>query len=181
MQAFKRIAAFAALAMVAAVASVKSFAVSVAHKAHDATFGYMANNGMVMGLVLLGRPYSGYAAATIVKLPTNVEAALVAQGLATVSAGPVTPGAVTTTQTEGRVGIAAGSSSVVVTNPNVDANSVIHAMVNQAAADGTLLRVERIVPAAGSFTIYGTANATAQTNIDWRLMPASGDTVPVNS
>jgi hypothetical protein len=79
------------------------------------------------------------------------------------------------------VAIAAGSSSVVVTNANVDANSKIYAVVNQAAADGTLLRVERIVPAAGSFTIFGTANATATTSIDWTLLVVSGDTPPVNT
>ena len=129
-------------------------------------------------MILLGRSYAGYAAGTIVQLPTNVEAGLVAQGLATVSTGPVTPGAVSTTTTQGRVGIAAGASSVVVTNPNVTAESKIFAVVAQAAADGTLLRVERIVPAAGSFTIYGTANATAAVAIDWAVLnPQGGLTV----
>lgn len=132
-------------------------------------------------MILLSRAYAGYASGSIVQLPTNVEAALIAQGWATTSAGPVTPGAVTTTQTSGRVAIAAGSSSVVVTNAAVDAQSKIFAVVAQAAADGTLLRVERIVPAAGSFTIYGTANATATTTIDWMLMVQSGDTPPINT
>lgn len=125
-------------------------------------------------MVLLGRSYAGYAAGTIVQLPTNVEAALIAQGLATTSAGPVTPGAVTTTANQGRVGIAAGSSSVVVTNPNITAESKIFAVVAQAAADGTLLRVERVLCAAGSFTIYGTANATAAVTIDWALLGPQG-------
>lgn len=132
-------------------------------------------------MVLLSRPYAGYASGTIVQLSTNEEAALIAQGFATTSAGPVTTGAVTTTKTSGRVAIAAGSSSVVVTNANVDANSKIFAVVNQAAADGTLLRVERIVPAAGSFTIFGTANATATTTIDWVLLNLSGELPPTNS
>lgn len=121
-------------------------------------------------MIRLGRSYAGYAVNTIVQLPTNVEATLIAQGLATTSAGPVTPGAVSTTAAQGRVGIAAGASSVVVTNPNVTAESKIFAVVAQAAADGTLLRVERIVPAAGSFTIYGTANATAAVAIDWVIL-----------
>jgi hypothetical protein len=132
-------------------------------------------------MVLLSRAYAGYLAGTIVQLSTNEEAALIAQGLATTSAGPVTTGAVTTSKTSGRVAIAAGSSSVVVTNPNVDANSKIWAVINQAAADGTLLRVERIVPAAGSFTIFGTANATATTTIDWALYTVSGELPPTNS
>lgn len=132
-------------------------------------------------MVLLSRPYAGYAAGTIVQLSTNEEAALIAQGLATSSAGPVTSGAVTTTKTAGRVTFAIGAASLVVTNPNVDANSKIFAVVNQAAADGTLLRVERIVPAAGSFTIFGTAAATAATVVDWILLDVSGDFPPTNS
>ena len=44
-------------------------------------------------------------------------------------------------------------------------------VVAQAAADGTLLRVERVVCAAGLFTIFGTANATATTFIDWAIVP----------
>jgi hypothetical protein len=129
-------------------------------------------------MILLSRGYRGYVAGTIVQLPTSTEAALVAQGLATVSAGPVTPGAVSTDMSSGRVGIAAGSSSVVVTNPNVTTESKITAVIAQAAADGTLLRVERILPAAGSFTIYGTANATAAVAIDWLLQMVSGELPP---
>lgn len=125
-------------------------------------------------MVLLSRSYGGYAANTICQLPTNVETVLVSQGLATVSAGPVTPGAVTTTMTNGRAGIAAGSSSVVITNASVTAESKIWAAVAQAAADGTLLRVERILPAVGSFTIFGTANATAAVAIDWALLDTDG-------
>jgi hypothetical protein len=125
-------------------------------------------------MVLLGRSYAGYAAGTIVQLPTNVEAALIAQGLATTSAGPVTPGAVTTSASQGRVGIAAGQSSVVVTNPSITAESKVFAVVAQAAADGTLLRVERVLCAAGSFTIYGTANATAAVAIDWAILGPQG-------
>ena len=125
-------------------------------------------------MILLGRSYAGHAAGTIVQLPTNVETALIAQGLATTSAGPVTPGAVTTTASQGRVGIAAGQSSVVVTNPNITAESKVFAVVAQAAADGTLLRVERVLCAAGSFTIYGTANATAAVAIDWAILGPQG-------
>lgn len=132
-------------------------------------------------MILLNKSYAGYAAGTVVQLSTNEEAALIAQGLATSSAGPVTAGPVTTTKTAGRVGIAAAASSVTVTHAQVDANSKIYAVINQAAADTTLLYVARIVPAAGSFTIYGNAAATAQVTIDWELAVISGDTPPVNS
>lgn len=114
--------------------------------------------------------YGAYAAGSIVTLPKSTEDALVAQGRATVSVAAPTTGAQSSNEFAGRAAIAAGSSSVVVTNPFVNINSKIYAVVAQAAADGTLLRVERIVPAAGSFTIYGTANATATTVIDWSII-----------
>lgn len=129
-------------------------------------------------MILLNRAYMGYLAGTVVQLPTSVEASLIAQGLAVTSAGPVTTGAVTVGANvqQGRVAIAAGASSVTVTHAGVTAESKVFAVVAQAAADGTLLRVERILCANGSFTIYGTANATATTTIDWALLSPSGMT-----
>lgn len=128
--------------------------------------------------VLLKNGYAGYLAGTTVMLPTNVETALIAQGLAsTALAANITTGAVTANVLQGRVAVAAGASSVVVTNNLVDANTKVDAVVAQAAADGTLLRVERVLCAAGSFTIYGTANATATTFIDWWIITTPGMTV----
>ncbi len=128
-------------------------------------------------MITLYKSYKGYASGTVVQLQSSEEAALIASGQA-VDAGTTAPttGAVVANAVQGRVGIAAGASSVVVTNSLVDASSKIFAVVAQAAADGTLLRVERVVPAAGSFTIYGTANATATTVIDWLLLNPSGVT-----
>lgn len=120
--------------------------------------------------VSLVRPYGGIAAGTITAFPASTEAAMIAQGLATNSAATPTTGAYTTSEFAGRGAIAAGASSLVVTHPTVNAQSKIYAVVAQAAADGTLLRVERVVPAAGSFTIFGTANATATTVIDWTIV-----------
>jgi hypothetical protein len=128
--------------------------------------------------ILLARPYGGYAAGQTVQVPTSIENSLAAQGVGTVAsttaAAAVTSGALTTSLPAGRVTIAIGASSVVVTNALVDVNSKIFAVINQAAADTTLLRVERIVPGAGSFTIYGTANATAAISIDWALLGPYG-------
>lgn len=126
------------------------------------------------GFVTLLRPYGGYAQGLTVELPASTEAALIASGGGTTSAGPATAGAMSCAQPQGAVGIAAGQSSVVVTNPLVTPQSFIIAYVSQASADGTLLRVDRIVPAAGSFTIYGNANATAITNIDWAIFGSVG-------
>ena len=126
-------------------------------------------------MILLNRPYRGYAAGTIVQLQTSVEAALVAQGLASTSAGPVTPGAVSTDLPMGRVGIAAAGTSVVVTNPNFTAESRFVAYLSNAAADTTATSVTRITPAAGSVTFTLNAAATAAVAIDWAQLMISGE------
>ncbi len=128
--------------------------------------------------VTLNRAYNGYVAGSTVQLRTSTETALIAQGLAT-SGGTITTGAVTTTEKQGRVSFAIGAASLVVTNPAVTAESKVWAVVAQAAADGTLLRIERIVCANGSFTLYGTAAATAATLVDWAIIDQLGD-VPTN-
>jgi hypothetical protein len=128
--------------------------------------------------VLLSRGYQGYLAGTVVNLPTNIESSLIAQGLATASAvASTTTGAVTANVPSGICAIAAGSSSIVITNNLVDATTMVWATIRQATADGTLLRVERVVPAAGLFTIFGTANATATTLISWAVVGATGQTI----
>lgn len=132
-----------------------------------------ARTGMATGFVTLLRAYQGYAAGTIVSLPASTEATLIAAGQATTSAGPVTPGAISTNMTEGMAAVAIGASSVVITNPLITPSSRVGAVVSQAAADGTALRVERVVPGAGLVTIYVTANATAATQINWWLHSAA--------
>ena len=117
--------------------------------------------------VTLTRAYAGYPAGTTTQFDTPTETALVQQGFATVAAVAITPGAITTSQPNGRVAIPAGVLSVVVTNPNVTAQSKISAFIAQTTADGTLTAIQRVVPAAGSFTIYGNANATAAVLVDW--------------
>jgi len=129
-------------------------------------------------MVLLSRPYKGYAAGTIVQLATQEEAALIAQGFATTSAGPVTPGAVSTIATAGRVGIAAAGTSVVVTNPAFTTESRFLAYLSNAAADTTATSITRITPAAGSVTFTVNAAATAAVAIDWALLMVSGELPP---
>lgn len=129
-------------------------------------------------MVLLGRAYGGYAAGTIVQLLKSTEDALIAQGLATTSAGPVTPGAVTTTLPYGRAGIAAAGTSVVVTNPNFTADSKFSAFLSNAAADTTALYITRITPAAGSVTFTVNAAATAAIAIDWVQIKIGGLSQP---
>lgn len=124
-------------------------------------------------MILLSRSYGGYAAATIVQLPTNVEAALIAQGLATASAGPVTAGAVTTNQTSGRLGIAAAGTSVVLTNSLITAESKIWAQLSNAAADATAVSL-RVTPAAGLATIALNAASTGIVAVDWAILGPQG-------
>ena len=125
--------------------------------------------------VLLNKAYAGNATGTIREFSAELEAALIAQGIASDSTvASVTVGAQTCNTYTGTAAIAAGASSVVITNELIKENSRVWAVVAQAAADGTLLRVERVASAAGSFTIYGTANATATTLIDWAIIPSIG-------
>jgi hypothetical protein len=121
--------------------------------------------------VTLLQPYQGSPAGAVVTYAASTEAALIAQQRATTAlATATTTGANTSNVVTGLAAIAAGASSVVVTNPYVDASSYVVATVAQAAADGTLLRVERVVTAAGLFTIFGTANATATTLVKWAIL-----------
>ena len=127
-----------------------------------------------MILLPASRGYAGYPVSTIVQLPTSVEAALVAQGLATTSAGPVTPGAVSTTMTGGRCGIAAAGTAVVVTNPLFTTESKFGVYLSNAAADTTAVSVTRITPANGSVTFTLNAAATAAVAVDWALLGPFG-------
>lgn len=121
--------------------------------------------------VLLSRPYGSYPAGAIVALPASTEAALVTQGLATVSSAvPAPTGAQSSQEFSGRAAVAIGAASVVITNPWITASTKVWAVVAQAAADSTAVRVERVVAAAGSATIYVTAAATAATVVDWAIV-----------
>lgn len=77
------------------------------------------------------------------------------------------PGNVTINKPSGSAIIGAGTSSVVVTNSLVDANTHIVATVQ---TNDSTLKTVTVVPAAGSFTITGNANATANTTIRWTII-----------
>lgn len=126
-------------------------------------------------MISLSRSYAGYPAGTIVQLQTVVESALISQGLATASAGPVTPGNVATTEMQGRVGIAAAGTQVVVSNPSFTTESKFNAYLSGATADGTALYITRVVPGAGIVTFVLNAAATAAVAIDWICEIRSGD------
>lgn len=119
--------------------------------------------------VSLNRSYGAYPAGSIVELPSSTEAALIAQNLAQASTATPTAGNITSNEFQGVAVIPAGAASVTITNPNVNASTKINAYVSQAAADTTLTAILRITCAAGSFTIYGPANATAATVCRWMI------------
>lgn len=124
--------------------------------------------------VLINKTYKGVPAGNIAQFVTSEETALKAQGLASTTALDVTAGAATQNSVQGRCAVAAAATSVVITNSQVDASTRIHAVISQAAADATALYVARVVPAAGSFTIYVNAAATADTFIDWVIVNPIG-------
>jgi hypothetical protein len=83
----------------------------------------------------------------------------------------ITPGGTTGNQTInkplGTVNIAAGQSSVTVTNSLVDANSIVFAVVQ---TNDTTAQIKNVTCAAGSFTIRLAANATAETSVGFMVM-----------
>jgi hypothetical protein len=83
----------------------------------------------------------------------------------------ITPNGTTGNQTInkplGTVNVAAGQSSVTVTNSLVDANSIVFAVVR---TNDTTAQIKNVTCAAGSFTIRLTANATAETSIGFMVM-----------
>jgi len=127
--------------------------------------------------VILNKVVSGYLAGTVATFPSSKEASLIAQGLA--SAGLVantTPGNVTANEYMGIAAVAIAAATVVITNDKVDATTPVHAVIAQAAADATALRVERIVTTAGVITIHVTAAATAATLVKWCVLSNQGMT-----
>lgn len=113
--------------------------------------------------------YQGtYQAGNIATLPPDTESALILGGWA-INSAAVPNSSTAGSYRSGRAIIPAGSSSVVVTNPLVNAASSVTAAIAQAANDATLTSISRILPAAGSFTITGNANATAAVVVAWDL------------
>jgi hypothetical protein len=78
------------------------------------------------------------------------------------------PGAATINKSAGRSAIAAGASTVVITNSKVLAASVVLAVLEDGDATATSIRVSAV--AAGSFTVTANAAATAATKFRWAVI-----------
>ena len=79
-----------------------------------------------------------------------------------------TAGARTVNRSRGKNAIALGAASVVITNSLVTVNSQI--ICNLEFVDATLTFIKAVIPAAGSFTITGNANAAADTKFSWLVI-----------
>jgi hypothetical protein len=79
-----------------------------------------------------------------------------------------TPGNATVNASRGRVAIAAGTSTVTVTNSYVTANSVV--VASQVTADATLNNLVTVTPTAGAFTVTGNANATGNVSVNFIVL-----------
>lgn len=77
-----------------------------------------------------------------------------------------TPGAATINRPTGKSAIAIGAASVVITNSLVTAASRV--IITPHARDATCKELIA-VPAAGSFTVSGSANATAAVPFSWQV------------
>ena len=80
-----------------------------------------------------------------------------------VTAGGTT-GAQTINKTVGSVNFAAAATSLVVTNSRVSTSSIVVATV---AANDTTMKSVAVVAAAGSFTLYANAAASAETRVNF--------------
>lgn len=79
-----------------------------------------------------------------------------------------TPGDRTVNTLRGRNSFAIGASTVVVTNSKCALNSQI--VVTLEFVDATLTFIRTAIPAAGSFTVTGNANAAAATRFGWQII-----------
>lgn len=78
-----------------------------------------------------------------------------------------TTGAQTINQTSGSVNFAIAATSLVVTNSLVTTSSIILATV---ASNDTTMKSVQAVAAAGSFTLYANAAATAETRVNFLVL-----------
>lgn len=102
----------------------------------------------------------------LVTPPIDILGALTADGInldSTITAAGTT-GAQTINKPAGAVNFAAAAASLVVTNSLVTVNSIILATV---ATNDTTMKSVSAVPAAGSFTLRGNANPTAETRVNF--------------
>jgi hypothetical protein len=79
------------------------------------------------------------------------------------------PGAATINKPAGRVKMAAGQTSLVVTNSYCFATSIVNAQIEGAAFDATATRLQ-VTPGAGTFTITFNAAATAAVVISFDIL-----------
>lgn len=80
-----------------------------------------------------------------------------------------TPGNATANALRGQAAFAAGASFCTISNSLVKLTSTVIPILD-ATADATLTQIMRVVPASGSFSVYGNANATGTPTFTWLVV-----------
>lgn len=80
-----------------------------------------------------------------------------------------TPGNAAANALRGQAAFAAGASSCTISNSLVKPTSTVIPILD-ATADATLTQIMRVVPAGGSFSVYGNANATGTPTFTWLVV-----------
>ncbi len=80
-----------------------------------------------------------------------------------------THGSATANALRGQAAFAAATASCTITNNQVKPTSTVIPILD-ASADATLTQILRVVPGAGSFTVYGNANATGNPTFTWLVV-----------
>jgi len=118
------------------------------------------NNGDILTSTNTGTAWSSQIALSTLTINTSLSME------ATITAGGVT-GNQTINKALGSVNIAAGGSSITVTNSLVDANSCVFC---QIATNDTTAIIKNVVASSGQFVIRTTAAVTAETRINFQVL-----------
>jgi hypothetical protein len=132
-----------------------------------AFFDTTANGGLVSGTNTLTLQAAGGNVLSLGSAAVTLGATQ-ALTMASYTDDSATPGNRTVNKARGKNAFAIGAATVVVTNSFVTVDSQI--VCTLEFGDATLTQILRCIPAAGSFTITGNANATAATKFSWMVI-----------
>lgn len=139
----------------------------------DVENGLLYDNAGSLSINFFGRQISGAGGAPMMNWGTNsdqIEFFINHFKVPATNTAGGTTGAQTINKMSGSVNFAAGASSLVVTNSNVAADSIVLATISTDDATATL---KNVVAGSGSFTIKLTAAATAETRVKWFVVTTS--------
>jgi hypothetical protein len=132
-----------------------------------AFFDTNINGGIASGANTMGLSVAGGTAATLTTSAVTLGTQQ-ALGMACYLDDSATPGNRTVNKARGKNAFAIAAASVVITNSFVTVDSQI--LCTLEFGDATLTQILRCIPAGGSFTVTGNANATAATKFSWTVI-----------